>query len=157
MPGKATKKSTDNILAENRKAFHEYEILEKYEAGIVLTGPEVKSAKARQINLKAGYASIESGQVILKNTHIAPYKPANDQKYNPERYRTLLLNKKEIELIDKQLTQQGLTLIPLQAHLKKGKIKILLGLGRGKKIYDKRHDLKKKAQKLEIKRSLNKY
>ena len=152
---KAEKKN--NILAENRKAFHEYEILEKIEAGIVLTGPEVKSIRARQINIKPAYASIEGNQVILKNCHIAPYKPANDQHYNPERYRTLLLSKKEIILLEKQLSQQGLTLVPIQVHLHKGKIKVLLGLCKGKQLHDKRQQLKEKAQNLDIKRSLKNY
>lgn len=146
-----------NILAENRKAFFSYEILEKLECGVALTGPEVKSAKARQINIKPGYASIEKGQVILKGTHIAPYKQSTDFMYNPDRYRQLLLHKKEITWLEKQQDLQGLTLIPLQVHLKKGKIKILIGLCKGKQLHDKRESLKKKAQNLEIKRALKRY
>jgi SsrA-binding protein len=157
MPQPKSQKSEENILAENRKAFHQYEILEKITAGIVLTGPEVKSARAKQINLKPGYASIENSQAILKNVHIAPYKPANDEKYKPERFRQLLLHKKEIAYLDSKLSEKGLTLIPLQAHLTKGKIKILLGLCRGKQLYDKRQALKKKAQNMEIKRVLKRY
>ena len=155
-PAKA--KAKENILADNRKAFHEYEILEKIESGIVLTGPEVKSTRGRQMNLKAGYASIENGQVILKGVHIAPYKPANEQHYNPDRFRTLLLSHKEIAALDKQLKPGGITLIPLQTHLNaRGKIKILIGVCKGKKTYDKRQDLKKKAQNLEINRAMKRY
>lgn len=153
-PKHPQKKELEGILAENRKAFHEYEIIEKITAGIVLTGPEVKSARAKQINIKSGYCSIENGQVILKNIHISPYKPANELTYVPEHPRNLLLHKKEIAYLEGQLAEQGLTLIPLQAHLTKGKIKILLGLGKGKKLFDKRQDLKKKAQNMEINRTL---
>lgn len=156
-PAKHSDKSDEGILAENRKAYHEYEILEKVTAGIVLTGPEVKSARAKQINIKPGYANIENGQVILKNIHISAYKPANDEKYNPDRFRSLLLNKKEIAYLDNKLSEKGLTLIPLQAHLTRGKIKIVLGLCRGKQLHDKRQDLKKKAQNMEIKRTLSRY
>jgi len=156
-PAHPKKKELEGILAENRKAFHEYEIIEKVTAGIVLTGPEVKSARAKQINIKPGYCSIENGQLILKNIHIAPYKPANDTAYEPEHPRNLLLHKKEIAYLEGQLAEQGLTLIPLQAHLTKGKIKILLGLGRGKKLFDKRQSLKNKATNLEINRELKRY
>lgn len=157
MVRKLSPEAKENILSDNRKAFHEYEVLEKIECGIVLTGSEVKSVRARQFNIKPGYASIEAGQVILKNTHISPYKPAHDLNFNPERYRNLLLHRKQIDLLDKQIIQGGLTLIPLQVHLQKGKIKVLLGLCKGKKLHDKRDDLKKKAQNLEINRSLKKY
>lgn len=150
-------KKLEGILAENRKAFHEYEILEKITAGISLTGAEVKSARSKQINIKPAYAAIENGQVILKNCHIAPYKPAADDKYNPDRFRQLLLHKKEIAYLESKLAEKGLTLIPLQAHLTKGKIKILLGLGKGKQQFDKRADLKKKAQNMDIKRALSRY
>ena len=149
---KSDKPEFSTHLAENRNAWHQYEILEKIEAGIALTGAEVKSARAHEINLKPAYASIEHGQVVLKNCHIAPYKPANDAKYNPDRERILLLNKKEIEWIETQLEQQGMTLIPLSAYLKKGRIKIELGIGKGKKLFDKRQDIKRRDQNREIAR-----
>ena len=149
--------SKETLLAENRQAYHQYEILEKITAGLVLSGPEVKSARAKHLNLKSAYASIENGQALLKNLHISAYQAAPDPHYNPERVRHLLLHKKEIFYLDNQLSQKGLTLIPLQAHLTRGKIKIVLGLCRGKKLYDKRQDLKKKVQNLEIKRSLKRY
>lgn len=150
--GPPAKNQASARLAENRQAWHQYEILEKIEAGIALTGAEVKSARAHEINLKPAYAGIESGQVLLKNCHIAPYKPANNPDYNPDRQRVLLLNKKEIAWLQAQLDEGGLTLIPLAAYLKKGRIKIELGLGRGKKIYDKRQDLKRRDQNREIAR-----
>ena len=149
MPAKA---ATSSQLANNRYAFHQYEILEKIVAGIVLTGAEVKSARAHEINLKPAYASIEKGQVILKNCHIAPYKHANDPQYNPDRFRQLLLHKKEIAWLDSQINENNLTLIPLAAFLQKGKIKIELGLGRGKKLHDKRQDSKRHDQDREIAR-----
>lgn len=156
MPAKSKPKS-DSQLANNRYAFHQYEILEKFEAGIVLTGAEVKSARAHEINIKSGYAGIENGEVILKNTHISPYKLANDQNFNPERHRKLLLNRKEINQIEKDIHEGGLTLIPLGVFLKKGKIKVQLGLGRGKKQFDKRQDLKKKDQERQISRLFRKH
>jgi SsrA-binding protein len=149
-------KTPDNQLANNRLAYHNYEIIEKIEAGIVLTGPEVKSVRARQINLKPAYISIESGQAILKNCHISAYKPANDLKYQPERYRKLLLHKNQLLYLDKKLSEKGLTLVPLSAYLIKGKIKLQIGLGKGKQAHDKRHDLKKKSQSREIERHFRK-
>lgn len=144
------KPASPSQLANNRYAFHQYEILEKVEAGIVLTGAEVKSARNHEINLKPAYASIEKDQVILKNCHIAPYKLANDPNYKPDHFRQLLLNKKEIAWLDSQISENNLVLIPLSAYLKKGKIKIQLGLGRSKKLHDKRQDLKRRDQDREI-------
>ncbi len=149
---KGAKPAPSAHLADNRQAWHQYEILEKIEAGIALTGAEVKSARAHEINLKSAYAGIENGQVLLKNCHIAPYKPANDPNYNPDRPRVLLLNKKEIGWLEAQMDEGGLTLVPLSAYLKKGRIKIELGLGRGKKLFDKRQDLKRRDQNREISR-----
>lgn len=157
-PGKASSRpssksaQTSSHLADNRYAYHQYEILEKIEAGIVLTGPEVKSVRAHNINLKPAYASVESGEVILKNCHIAPYKQANDQHYDPDRFRKLLLNKKEIAWLDAQINEHRLTLVPLSAYLKKGRIKIELGLGRGKQLHDRRQDLKRRDEEREIAR-----
>jgi len=155
MAAKAT--TTPRQLANNRHAFHQYEVLEKFEAGIVLTGAEVKSTRAHEINLKSGYASIEKGEVILKNIHISPYKLANDPDFNPERYRRLLLNRKEIDHIEKQIHKNGLTLVPLSVYLKKGKIKVEIGLCKGKKQHDKRHDLKKKDQERQIAKHFRKH
>lgn len=149
MPAKPV---TDSQLANNRYAFHQYEVLEKIEAGLVLTGAEVKSCRNHDINIKPAYAGIENGTVWLKNCHIAPYKLANDQHYNPDRFRQLLLNKKEIEYLDKQSRENGLTIIPLAVYLKKGRVKVELGLCRGKKLHDKRQNLKRKAQTREIER-----
>ncbi|MCC6643126.1 SsrA-binding protein SmpB [Candidatus Peregrinibacteria bacterium] len=143
----------DSRLASNRKAFHQYEIIEKMEAGIILTGAEVKSARAKQINLKPAYVSIQNGEAFLKKCHISAYnKATSDTPHEAERDRKLLLNKIQIAHLDSQLSEHGLTVIPLNAYLKKGKIKIEIGLGRGKKLHDKRQDLKRKAQTREISR-----
>ncbi len=144
-------------IATNKQAFHNYEVLEKYEAGLVLSGPEVKSIKAGNVNIKPGYASLENGEVFLKNVHVSPYKPAEKDNLDPDRTRKLLLNHKEIDVLDRALNTQGLTIVPLDLHLKKGRIKVTLGLCRGKKAHDKRHDLKKKDQNIEIKRALKNY
>jgi len=145
-------KPTDSQLANNRYAFHQYEVLEKIEAGLVLTGAEVKSVRNHDINIKPSYASIENGEVLLKNCHISPYKLAYDANYNPDHPRRLLLNKKEIAYLDSQTRENGLTLIPLAVYLKKGRIKVELGLCRGKKLHDKRQDLKRRDQNREISR-----
>lgn len=146
----------DTQLANNRQAFHNYQILEQYEAGIVLTGAEVKSARAKQINIKPAYISIENGEAILKNCHIAPYLAAADTKYDPHRQRKLLLNRQQLDFLANQVDEKGLTLIPTAVYLKKGKIKVAVGLGQGKKLHDKRQDLKRKDQTREIERHFRK-
>jgi SsrA-binding protein len=145
-------KQTDSRLADNRHAFYQYEILDKFEAGLVLTGAEVKSIRGHHMNLKASYISIENGEAILKKSHISAYQAAADQKYNPERERKLLLNRKELTFLDTQTSEHGLTIVPLSVYLKKGKVKMQIGLARGKQTFDKRQDLKKKAQDREISR-----
>ena len=150
-------KAPDNQLADNRYAFHQYEILEKFEAGIVLTGGEVKSIRHGQVNLKPAYAAVESGNIYLKQANISPYKQAHDFKsYDAERPRRLLLHAHEITYLEKQLQTKGYTLVPLGLYLKKGKIKVSLGLGKGKQAHDKRQDLKRKDQNREIERHFRK-
>ncbi len=138
------------IVATNRKAYHDYEILETYEAGIVLKGTEVKSAKNGRINLKDSYAKIENGEVFLINAHISPYSHGNVYNHDPRRTRKLLLHKKEIMRLYGKVKEKGLTLIPLKAYIKNGKIKIELGLCKGKKVYDKRAEIKKRDLEREI-------
>lgn len=151
-------KKSENILASNKKAFHDFEILEKIEAGIVLSGAEVKSVRMGQANLKGAYLEVDSkNEVYVRNIHIAPYKFADQSDYSPVRKRKLLLNQKEIGLIREKLEEAGATVIPLDFHLNNNRIKILVGICRGKKKHDKREDLKKKSQEIEIKRALKKY
>ena len=144
------------VLAKNKRAFFDYDILEKWEAGLVLTGAEVKSVKAGQVNLKGSFATISQGKPLLINCHIAPYKQAKGSQkyYSPTHTRKLLLNKKEIKSLIGKEKQKGLTLLPLSIYTKKGFVKTEIGLGRGKKKRDKREILKKKAIDQEIRRVL---
>jgi len=146
------------VLSQNKKAFAEYEILEKIEAGIVLNGPEVKSARAGQINLKGSFVEISPKlEAFTRNIHISPYKMAPQAGYEPTRKRKLLLSKKEILQLKTHLDTKGFTIVPLDFHLNNNHIKVLIGVCRGKKQYDRRNELKKKAQNLEINRTLKRY
>lgn len=146
------------ILAQNKKAFADYEVIEKFEAGIVLSGPEVKSARASHINLKGSFVEVTpKNEALTRNIHISPYKNAPQADYNPTRKRKLLLHKKEIISLQNHLATKGVIAIPLDFHLSKNRIKVLIGICRSKKKYDRREELKKKAQNIEIKRTLKKY
>ncbi len=136
----------------NRKVRFDYEILEEIESGIVLTGTEIKSIKDGKANLKDSYAIIRNSEVFLLNMHISHYKEGNIFNHEETRTRKLLLHKKEILKLRDKLELQGLTLVPLKLYFKKNKVKILLGLGKGKKTYDKRESIKEK----DIKRNLEK-
>lgn len=142
------------IISNNKKAFHDYIILEKYIAGIVLTGTEIKSIRSGGINLKDSFAKIENGEVFLYNAHISPYNQGNRFNHNPDRVRKLLLNKREILKIDIKVKKDGVTIVPLELFLSKGFAKLELGLGKGKKLYDKRETLIKKTQDRDIERSV---
>ncbi len=147
-----------SVLAQNKKAFVLYEILEKLETGIVLTGPEVKSLRAGQANLKGSFVEIsDKNEVWTRNIHISPYKQASHSDYDPTEKRKLLLHASEIEKLKKQLETKGVTIVPLDFHLSHNRIKLTIGICRGKKKYDRRDDLKKKAQNLEINRALKHY
>lgn len=143
--------------ADNKKARFNYEILEEYEAGVALTGPEVKSVRAGQISLKEAFGTIRGSEVYLTNAHISPYKPASTQNQEPTRSRKLLLSRSEIDSLIGKLQTKGLTLIPLKIYDKNGKIKVQLGLGRGKKKFDKREALKSRDQRREIERGLKEH
>ena len=132
-------------IASNKKAFHDYVIEEKYEAGIVLTGTEIKSIRQGRINLKESYAKVEHGEVFVYSMNISPYDHGNIYNVDPMRPRKLLLNRREIRKIDAALAQQGLTLIPLSLYLnEKGMAKLEIGIARGKKLYDKRESIAKR-------------
>lgn len=128
----------------NKKAYFDYEILETYEAGIVLTGTEIKSIRLSNVNLKDSYAHVKNNEVFLLNMHISEYKEGNIFNHNETRTRKLLLHKKEILKIRDKIALDGLTLVPLKLYFKGSHAKILLGLARGKKMYDKRESIKKK-------------
>lgn len=145
-------------MSKNKKAYHDYEILEKFEAGIKLNGPEVKSVRAGNVNLKGGFVDVDSkGETWVNEIHISPYRFAHLQNLDPTRKRKLLLKKREIEKIEVSINQKGVTCVPLELILRGGLIKLTAGLVRGKKKYDKRADLKKRAQDLEVARALKKH
>ncbi|NJL82173.1 MAG: SsrA-binding protein SmpB [Chloroflexaceae bacterium] len=143
------------VMADNRQARHLYEILETYEAGLQLTGTEVKSIRAGRANLKDGFALIRDGEAWLLNVHISPYQ-ASGQYFNhdPRRTRKLLLHRREISKLIGKLEQQGLTLVPLKLYFKNGWIKISLGLAKGKKLHDKRETLKRRQDDREMARAM---
>lgn len=146
------KKKDNNVLVDNRKAFHDYFIEESMEAGIELVGTEVKSIRAGKANLKDSYAEIRNGEVWVRNMHISPYEKGNIFNRNPLRDRRLLLHKYEINKLNGFLTQQGFTMVPLSLYLKNGRVKVNLAVVKGKKNYDKRDAMIEKAAKREIER-----
>jgi len=143
-------------LAINKQALFNYEVLDAWEAGIVLTGPEVKSVKYKQVDFKGSYISIKNDNLWLVGVHIAPYKPAKavQQDYNPKRERQLLLHKKELNKIKGKLTQKGLTVVPLQLYTVRSLIKIQIAVVKGRKKVDKKDIIKKRDQDRDIKRTL---
>lgn len=143
----------EKIIAENRKARHDYFFLETWEAGIVLVGSEVKSCRQGGLNLADSYAHIEKGEAILSNAHIAPYVQANQFNHDAKQDRKLLLHRREIFKIEGKLNAGGLTLVPVKAYFKDGRVKLELALAKGKKDYDKRNDIKKRDMDREMRNS----
>lgn len=141
------------IVTSNRKATHEYHIDDRVEAGMVLKGTEVKSIRAGKVNLQEAFCVVEGGEMWLQQCHIAPYSHGNIANHDPVRRRKLLLNKKEIERLDKAAAQKGYTLVPLKIYFKRGRAKIEIGLGKGKKLYDKRADIAEKDMKRKLSRA----
>jgi SsrA-binding protein len=145
------------VVGRNRKARHEYQILDTYEAGIVLKGPEVKSLRAGQLAFRDAFARVENGEVWLYNLYISPYEEANRANQEPDRVRKLLLHREEIRRLVIKTGEKGLTLIPLEVYFRKGNVKVLLGVARGRRLYDKREKLKKQTQDREAKRAMSKH
>jgi len=146
------------VVAKNKKAFHEYFIEDIFEAGMVLKGSEVKSLRAGKANLKDGFAKITNGEVFLYNVHISPYSHATYDAPAAERVRKLLLHRREIKKLTGKMQEKGFSLLPLKIYfISSGKAKIELGLGRGKKLYDKRATLKKKDSDRDLAREMSKY
>ena len=143
----------DRAIATNRRARHEYSILETLEAGVVLRGTEVKALRAGLINFKDSYATVRNGEVWLLGCHINPYSHGTDANHDPERDRKLLLHAKEISRLAGKVAERGLTLIPLKLYFKSGRAKLELGLGRGKKLHDKRSTLREREVKREMDRA----
>ena len=143
-----------SLIAKNPVAKHNYNIIDTIEAGIVLTGTEIKSIRSGKVNLKDSYASIEYGEVYIHSMHISPYDHGNIFNKDPLRDRKLLLNKNEIRRLIGLIKQKGYTLVPISLYFKGSFVKVELGIGQGKKLYDKRQDLKKKDDELYIKRHM---
>lgn len=148
------KDNKSNSLAQNRKAYHDYFIDEVFEAGIALVGTEVKSIRGGKANLKDSYAQVKNGEVFVCNMHVSPYEKGNIFNKDPLRERKLLLHKKEIDTLLGYTAQKGFTLIPLSLYLKKGRVKLALGVARGKKNYDKRDAIAEKSAKRDIDRQM---
>lgn len=152
-----SEKSNDGfkIVSDNRQARFQYEILETYETGIELVGTEVKSIRAGRVNLRDGFALVRNNEVFLHNVHISPHKTASQVfNHDPTRTRKLLLRRDEIRKLVGKVEQQGLTLVPLKVYLKRGWVKVDLALVRGKKLYDKREDAKRRDDQRDIQRAL---
>ncbi len=145
---------SEKVLCVNKKAFHDYTIEESHEAGIALLGTEVKSLRMGKANLKDSYVRIEDGEAFLYKTHISPYPYGHQFNHDPERTRKLLLHKREIRRLQGKIQERGYTLIPLKMYLKRGIIKIELGLAKGKTLHDKREDLKRKTADREIEKAM---
>jgi len=141
------------VVATNRRARHNYEIIDTFEAGLVLRGSEVKSLRAGQVQLKDAYAAIRRGELWLENAHIAPYSFAADGGHDPERARKLLLHRREIDRLIGRVNEQGLTLVPLQVYFANGKAKIEIALARGRRTHDKRRKILEREQKREMDRA----
>jgi SsrA-binding protein len=142
------------LVASNRRALHDYEILEKVEAGLVLLGPEVKSLREGRANLSDSYAVLRRGEAYLVNAHVSPYAQASRENPDPRRERKLLLNRSEIRRLAGKVAERGLTIVPLSLYFKNGRAKVELGLARGKRVYDKRQTLKRREQEREIERAV---
>lgn len=150
-----TKEQTEKVVVTNRKAYHDYFIEEKLEAGIVLQGTEVKSLRDGRANLQDAYASVKDGEVFLYNCHISPYSHGNIMNHDPTRVRKLLLHKKEIDKLIGKTQLKGLTLVPLRIYFStRGHAKVELGLAKGKKLYDRRESIKAREAGREVERAI---
>ena len=146
----ADENSNDRSIATNRRARHDFEILETVEAGLVLRGTEVKSLRDSQVNFKDSYATIRNNEAWLRGCHINPYSHGTDANHDPERDRKLLLHRREINRLNGRIAERGLTLIPLRLYLKGGRVKLELGLARGRKTHDKRSAIKEREVRREM-------
>lgn len=159
---KARKKATENqsndrTITVNRKAFHDYEILEKYEAGLVLTGTEIKSVRGGRADLRDAYARPQNGELWLVNAHIAPYDPASVYNHDPRRPRKLLLHRRQIVELNAAVAQRGLTVVGLRIYIRNHVAKVELGLARGKRQYDKRQTMIERELDMDARRAVRAY
>ncbi len=142
------------IVSQNKKAFHDYFILDTYEAGIELKGTEIKSVRKGSVNLKDSFIRIKDNEAFIENMHIAPYEQGNRFNHEPLRTRKLLLHKKEIKKLQKEVKENGLTIVPTKLYFNTSKLKVEVCLARGKKLYDKRQDIKAKDAKRDVEKAL---
>ena len=151
---KKVPKEEVKVIATNKKAYKDYFLLESHEAGIALTGTEVKSVRARKVNFKDSFARVKNGEVYLLNLHISPYEQGNRYNVDPERTRKLLLHRKQIDRLLGKTQEKGLTLVPTKIYIKEGLVKVEIALGKGKRFYDKREEIKKEQAKRDLQRFL---
>lgn len=144
----------DKLIAKNPTAYHNYDITDKIEAGIVLSGTEIKSIRNGKINIKDTYVNIKNGEAFVYGMHISPYEFGNRFNLDPLRTRKLLLNRREIDKLYGMIQQKSISLVPISMYFKGNKVKLEIGIGKGKKLYDKREDLAKKDAEMKIKRAL---
>lgn len=142
------------IVSQNKKAYHDFFILDTYEAGIELKGTEIKSVRKGSVNLKDSFIRIKNDEAYIENMHIAPYEQGNRFNHEPLRTRKLLLHKKEIKKLQKEIKESGLTIVPTKLYFNTAKLKVEIALAKGKKLYDKRQDLKEKDSKRDIEKAL---
>jgi SsrA-binding protein len=138
------REAAQRVIAENRKAYHDYHIIDRWEAGIVLLGTEVKAIREGRVNLRDSFARVERGEVWLENVHISPYSHRGYADHAERRPRKLLLNRHEIRKLVGQVAEKGMSLVPLELYLKKGRVKVLLGLAKGKQAHDKRETIRRR-------------
>lgn len=148
----AAKKESQKLIANNKKAYHDYFIDETYEAGVALHGTEVKSMRMGKCSIKESFIRVENGEVFVYGMHVSPYEKGNIFNKDPLRVKKLLMHKYEINKLAGKIAEKGYTLVPLQVYFKDGKVKVEVGLARGKKLYDKRQDIAKKDQRREAER-----
>ncbi len=148
------RKRAERLLADNRKAHHDYHILHTYEAGIVLLGTEVKSIREGRVNLRDSFARVEGGEVFIYNIHVSPYSHRGYADHEPTRRRKLLLHKSEIRKLIGKTVERGMTLVPVRMYLKNGRVKVVVGVAKGKKTYDKRETIRRREAERETRRAI---
>ncbi len=148
------RKRAERLLADNRKAHHDYHILHTYEAGIVLLGTEVKSIREGRVNLRDSFARVEGSEVFIYNIHVSPYSHRGYADHEPTRRRKLLLHKGEIRKLIGKTVERGMTLVPVRMYLKNGRVKVVVGVAKGKKLYDKRETLRRREAERETRRAI---
>ena len=148
------RKRAERLLADNRKAHHDYHILHTYEAGIVLLGTEVKSIREGRVNLRDSFARVEGGEVFIYNIHVSPYSHRGYADHEPTRRRKLLLHKGEIRRLIGKTVERGMTLVPVRMYLKNGRVKVVVGVAKGKKLYDKRETIRRREAERETRRAI---